>query len=503
MANALVGLLQLVLLAVFVCSVFYLNTYRPANTHYRPFRIRWWVPTVAGGMALLFLGALVNVPHHLQHTNALVARRHAEGRAECQSLMEQGAQHSERAALFASEFFRDKTAPPHPKAPSTVFAVLSPLLNLLLFNSGVTICAVPLLAYLVFLHLRRPSNNSSSARQSWLDLLRRESGVLLPVLNLICLVSAFTAPTFYLFIQPGRVDRCMYTSGHWFTFSVTLLTFAVIVSHLASYQRYCRSSGLLLALFAVWLAVYAMCALPVLKRTQEAFHDSREAVDGIRQALPAFAAYMVFFVAVQYITFISTDKDTDADTDTAADNSETARPQNVSQKDSAAAMFDETAVVKPSKPQQLAKKQQQQQQQTAVVETTTSTLDAIPDAPEAPALSDIPDAPPPPPPMSAAVPPAPRAPVVKRRAAASASASASTSASSAPALASAASAATDGRSVLLDDIKARSAKLRPAQSRQLRPQPELSGVQKWLTEARKVLQPDGEDDDTRDDGWDE
>ena len=86
------------------------------------------------------------------------------------------------------------------------------------------------------------------------------------MLNFISLVSAFTAPTFYLFIQPGRVDRCMYTSGHWFTFSVTLLTFSVIVAHLASYQQYCRSSGQLLALFVVWAGrVRHVCAV----RTEE------------------------------------------------------------------------------------------------------------------------------------------------------------------------------------------------------------------------------------------
>lgn len=237
MAHPLVGLVQLLLLGLFVSAVLYLNTYRPARTHYRPFRIRWWVPTVAGVMLVLLLSALINLPHHLQHTNQLVARRHAEGRETCHALVEQGALHAERATLFASEFFKDKSSAAQPAAKSshrTVFELLSPLLNMLLFNSGVVICAVPLLAYLVSLHLRRPANG---AQHDLLDELRRESGVLLPVLNFISLVSAFTSPTFYLFIHPGRVDRCIYTSGHWFTFSITLLTFAVIIVHLASYQQ--------------------------------------------------------------------------------------------------------------------------------------------------------------------------------------------------------------------------------------------------------------------------
>ena len=153
------------LLAVFVSSVLYLNTYRPARTHYRPFRIRWWMPTVGAVMLLLFLTSVLNLPHHLQHTNVLVAQRHATGRESCQSLMKQGALHAERAVLFASEYFQDKSAAQPVKSSSrTVFELLSPLLNMLLFNCGVTICAVPLLAYLLTLHLRRPA---ASSQQDW------------------------------------------------------------------------------------------------------------------------------------------------------------------------------------------------------------------------------------------------------------------------------------------------------------------------------------------------
>ena len=457
MGHPLVGVVQLLLLVLFVASVMYLNTFRPARTHYRPFRINWWVPTVAGVMAVLLLASLVNLPHHLQHTNPLVARRHAEGREECRSLMDAGALHAERAALFGSEFFHDKSAAKPPAAAKrTVFDFLSPLLNMLLFNSGVTICAVPLLLYLLSLHLRRPAVSRGSGQQ-WLDLLRRESGVLLPVLNFISLVSAFTSPTFYLFIQPGRVDRCIYTSGHWFTFSITLLTFAVIVAHLASYQQYCRSSGQLLALYVVWLAVYAMCALSVLKKTQEAFHDSLEATDGIRQGLPAFAIYMLFFIGLQYVTFQATDTADKSDDDTAQATAPAVATDSTQQLSSAATL--------------------QPLKQAASTPIATSPAERA--APEPASVdSAIPDAPPPPPPSA----PAPAAPtrttVTKRK----------TAAPAPPPV-------TDSRSDLLDAIK-RGPKLRASGGRGGGGQAsELTGLAKILAETRKVLQPDGEEDD--------
>ena len=215
MAHPVIGLVQLLLLSGFVSAVVYLNVQRPAGMHYRPFRIRWWAPTVGGAMVVLGMAILLHLPHHLQHTNVLVQQRHEEGRRQCLDLMDKGALHEERAMLFAKEFFQDEASAPHAKksgtSTMTVASLLRPLLNALLFNSGVTICAIPLLLYLGILHLRRRVTGTSAG--DWSDVLRRESGVLLPVLNFISLISAFTAPTFYLFVQPGRVDRCVYTSG--------------------------------------------------------------------------------------------------------------------------------------------------------------------------------------------------------------------------------------------------------------------------------------------------
>ena len=326
MAHAWLGLVQLLLLSLFVCGVGALNTLRPAGTRYRPFRLNWWVPAVAGAMVLLLLLTFLNLPHYLQHTNPIVAARHAEGRAQCAQLLEDNADHSLRARLFESEWLHDKaSAKPSKQASSgagkkTVIALLAPLLNTLLFNTGVTVAVVPLFFYLGLLYVkaRLRDPRATAGWQFQAALLQRESGVLLPVLNLVSVVSAFTSPTFYFFIQPNREDRCIYTSGHWFTFAVTLLTFTVVISHLASYQRYCRSSGRLLAIYILWLAVYLMAAFAVLKRTQEKFHDSEEAKDGIRQALPVFPLYMIIFLGVQYATFITTNDDA-AESTTAID----------------------------------------------------------------------------------------------------------------------------------------------------------------------------------------
>ena len=323
MAQAWLGLVQLFFLAVFVGAVGALNTLRPSGTKYRPFRLNWWVPAVSGAMLLLLLLTLVNLPHFLQHTNPIVAARHAEGRAQCQALLQDNADHSLRARLFESEWLHDKASAPKgdkvAAGKKTVIALLAPLLNTLLFNTGVTVATLPLLFYLTLLYVRARLSDPQASAGGWqlqASLLARESGVLLPVLNLVSVVSAFTSPTFYFFIQPNREDRCIYTSGHWFTFSVTVLTFTVIISHLASYQRYCRSSGRLLAIYILWFAVYVMAAFAVLKRTQENFHDSEEAKDGIRQALPYFPFYMLIFLGVQYATFLTTTDDDAAVADT-------------------------------------------------------------------------------------------------------------------------------------------------------------------------------------------
>ena len=466
MAHWVVGLLQLLLLAVFVCGVLYLNTYRPERTHYRPFRIRWWVPTVAGVMMLLLLASLLHLPHHLQHTNQLVARRHADGRAECREMVERGAQHAERAVLFASEYFHDRGAakPVRPSGALTVFELLSPLLNQLLFNSGVTICAVPLLVHLLSLHLRRPA---TSSREQWLDIVRRESGVVLPVLNFISLVSALSAPTFYLFIQPGRVDRCVYTSGHWFTFSLTLLTFSVILAHLASYQHYCRSSGQLLTLFLAWLGVYGLCALSVLKKTQEAYHDSMEAVDGIRQSLPTFALYMLAFIALQYITHRTTDPNTDDP------------PQPSLQKDTIAtvtALSTNTATGS------------EEPTRRSVQPSTTPAIEfKYVDSEQAAAPSNIPDAPPP---------PSSKLPLISTSTAVASRLThrkAGTSILPPP--------VSSPRSTLLAAIKGR-VPLRPTPTRQWQPRTALTGLEAILSETRKVLEPDSERETEQEDGWD-
>ena len=260
--------------------------------------------------------------------------------------------------------------------------------------------------------------------------------------------------------------------GHWFTFSVTLLTFAVIIAHLLSYQKYCRSSGHLLALFIGWSAFYTMCALSVLKKTQEAFHDSVEAVDGIRQSLPAFPIYMLLFIALQYITFITTDSEGERESG----------PQVVEH--SSSQSTSSSTVPSPSATTEKERPLERPVERPAVAPVISSPVTAVPDAPSMP---DIPDAPPPPPPsapsMAKTTPSAPQITSRKPKA--------STPLPPPP---------VDSRSALLGDISAGKAHLRPVKGQSIRAPTAASGLEKWLADARKVLQPDGEEE-KEDEKW--
>ena len=235
------------------------------------------------------------------------------------------------------------------------------------------------------------------------------------------------------------------------------MTFAVIIAHLFSYQKYCRSSGHLLALFIGWSAFYSMGALSVLKKTQEAFHDSVEAVDGIRQSLPAFPIYMLLFIALQYITFITTDSEAERE-----------REPEVLQTPPQSTL--------PPTPTPLPDTTEKEGsfKRPTVAAVTTSTVTAIPDAPPA----DIPDAPPPPPPAAPTMAKTVSVPQVTSR-----KAKASAPPPPPP---------VDPRSALLGDISAGKAHLRPVKAQGSRAPVAAAGLEKWLADARKVLQPDGE-----------
>ena len=524
MAHALFGLAQLFFLFLFVAGIVYLNSIRPSGTVYRPFRIRWWASALAASYVVLALLVLLQAPYYLQKTAPAVAKRHAEGRERCMELGPDS-EFSLRAELFEKEWLKDEATAPgpdtksktlKPKLTPSVFSVLLPFLNTLLFNTGVAIAVVPLLAQFALLQYQYPpavTAASPSAREK----VKRWWGVLLPVLNLVCVISAFTAPTFYLYVQPGRVDRCIYTSGHWFTFSATLLTFAVIVAHLASYQSYCKSSGKLLAFYVLWIAAYLMAATAVLKRTQHSFHDHVEAADGMRQALPAFLFYMLVFLGVQYATFAATAPPAQTQPEAvAAEKDVTAAPEAAPAVSLPAARpstrsSSRTEAVSAPIPAVSPAKERGFFAPVSPIGPPDGDRSAVPPAP----ALDVPDAPPPPPPPAPALTSTTSGTVQRKTRSQTAAAARATAAdggaapppppappapSAAFASAPARSAApADDRSDLLSQIRGGSVRLKPAAPRQGgAASANMDPFAKLMLGLRKVVQPDADDEDQED-----
>ena len=311
LVHAVTGFLQLCALVLFGIGVYYLNSIAPRRMAARSFKLYYLLATVGVGLILIFLAAkVVNLPARVQHTPVALTEAHNVIRASCESYRK--AQRFDEAYATISK--RTKTAElvgSHLEAlkskdhKTSLARLVSPALNTILFHTGVTVAFLPaLLRLLLLLWQKRQHelNGPTGAHSKFAEKERREWGVFLPIMNTVTLLSLCVSPTFYFFIEPNRAHRCIYTSGHWYTFSCTLLTFAIVITHLYRNRDYCKSSYTLLSWYFIWCVAYLGMAMTVLGTTQTFYHDHIEAVDGMMQAIPAFICFTIILIVYQFLT---------------------------------------------------------------------------------------------------------------------------------------------------------------------------------------------------------
>jgi len=324
MVNAAIALTQLCALAGYIGCVVKLNHVAPRHTSPRSLKLTWLIATVVACIMLTWLsGRVLNLPSRLASTPLALQQAHERIRAQCMEQVKSQQFH------LASATIRQRTKSAELVAEAKLWkeqhaaakqgslsALLAPILNSLLFHTGVAIAAAPALVRLMMLAIRvwmrngsgggsgsaDSSTQRSPADQRFADRTRREYGVLLPVINAVTLFSACVSPTFYFFIEPGRASRCIYSSGHWYTLTCTLMTFACVITHLYRNRFYSRAAHQLLVWYVGFAACYLAMGLSVLKETQTFFHDDVEAVDGMMQAAPAFMAFIAIFAVFQFVT---------------------------------------------------------------------------------------------------------------------------------------------------------------------------------------------------------
>lgn len=307
MVHAVVGLVQLVALGVFAGGVYMLNQMAPKRMAARVFKLHWLLGTLGVGLAVAFLLASpINLPARIQTTPVVLVKAHDVIRETCQAHLK--AMRFDDAYQSISK--RTKTAElvgehaqKAKESKTSLARLLSPLLNTVLFHTGVAIAFVPaLLRLLLLLWQKRRLGARGQLDAQFESRERREWAVFLPIMNVVTLLSLCVSPTFYFFLEPARATRCVYTSGHWYTFTCTCLTFAIVITHLYRNRAYCRRSMQLLSWYFAWACAYLAAAIMVLKQTQTFYHDDMEAVDGIKQALPAFTVFIGVLIVYQFLT---------------------------------------------------------------------------------------------------------------------------------------------------------------------------------------------------------
>jgi len=127
------------------------------------------------------------------------------------------------------------------------------------------------------------------------DHLRRHSfdqhtwEVVLPVVNVVMAVTALTFSVFYFWIEAGRSDICVKTSGHWFYYVLTTLCYVWALTHFIIVDGW----STLTRSYAAYAVGYQVLMLRILMTTQRFHHDPIEACHAIK-----LAVYIIPFATV-------------------------------------------------------------------------------------------------------------------------------------------------------------------------------------------------------------
>lgn len=158
MVHVGVALVQLAALSAFGVGVSWLNQQAPRRVSQRVFKISYLLPTVAAGLLFFWLAstALVDAPSRLTTTHPALVVAHDGIRAACQAHLRAG----RHEAAYDSISVRTKTAElvgEHAKAMAdrrhkgSLARALQPMLNSLLFHTGVSLVFLPALLRLLLL----------------------------------------------------------------------------------------------------------------------------------------------------------------------------------------------------------------------------------------------------------------------------------------------------------------------------------------------------------------
>src|SRR3989338_2743037 len=219
------GTLQILGLVGLALGVYFLNKNRPKAALYRPLLLYAWVPTVLSGALIIYvLAAKLHLPSLLFSTPIPVIEYNEAHRLACFDARNKG--YWNEAAKIMSERHKSEAR------FSLGFADnIEPYLNGIIFFMGVSFAAIPVWLRLFYCVIK----SFFSKQYAESSALRAEWGILLPIINNSTVLTLFTSPYYFFYLQPRRAYDCMYTSGHWYTFGCTLLAFFFIITHILSY----------------------------------------------------------------------------------------------------------------------------------------------------------------------------------------------------------------------------------------------------------------------------
>lgn len=229
LVHAVTGMLQLLALLLFGAGVYRINQLAPRRVALRAFKLEWLLGSAAAGLCLAFvLARVVNLPARIQTTPLPLVQAHDDIRSTCQRQVSAALYD----AAYATISTRTKTAElvgasmqhaVQGVKKTSLARMMQPLLNSLLFHTGVTVAFLPALARLLLLLWRIRSRRASGRPEDakFNEHVRREWGVLLPVMNAVTVLSLCVSPYFYFRIEPNRAHRCIYSSGHFYTYALT------------------------------------------------------------------------------------------------------------------------------------------------------------------------------------------------------------------------------------------------------------------------------------------
>ena len=168
-----------------------LNQQAPRRVSQRVFKLSWLLPTVAAGWLFFWLAstAFINAPTRLQTTNAALITAHDSIRATCQNHLD-NLRYDDAYSTISVRTKTSELVGEHARKlsemkqhKSSLARMMQPILNSLLFHTGVTIVFVPALLRLLLLLWKIQRQGANANDPKFVESVRREWGVFLPIMN--------------------------------------------------------------------------------------------------------------------------------------------------------------------------------------------------------------------------------------------------------------------------------------------------------------------------------